>query len=241
MVEPGSDRLKPDHVLLSRVTFQAVVLDLDETLAIVDRDRSALLADACEAVGAPAFDRSDYVAAHADHRTADTRVPIFADLLETHGADGEVEPEAVAEAYRQAIGEYITTVEGAEQLLEQLSDTYRLGLLTNGSVGAQQDKLDRLNVESSFDAVVISGHLEAGKPDERAFQAILDALDVPADEAVHVGDQVESDVEGAKSSDLSAVQVLYPGGPEPDASADGYVDRSSLADGLPTVLRAIDS
>jgi len=223
------------------VTLQAVVLDLDETLAIVDRDRSALLADACEAVGAPPFDRADYVAAHADHRTADSRVPIFEDLLDAYGVDGEVDPGALADAYREAIGEHIRPVEGVEQLLESLANDYRLGLLTNGSVGAQQDKLDRLGLESHFDAVAISGHLEAGKPDERAFQAILDELDVPADEAVHVGDQVESDVEGAKSAGLSAVQVLYPGGPEPDVSADGYVDRASLATGLPTVLQALDS
>jgi putative hydrolase of the HAD superfamily len=223
------------------VTLQAVVFDLDETLAVVDRDRSALLADACEAVGAPAFDRADYVAAHADHRTADTRVPIFADLLESSGADGEVDPEALADAYREAIGEHIATVDGTEQLLDHLSDTYRLGVLTNGSVGAQQDKLDRLGLESHFDAVVISGHLEAGKPDERAFRAVLDALEVQPDAAVHVGDQVDSDVEGAKSAGLSAVQVLYPGGPEPDVRADGYVDRSTLTKGLPTVLRALDS
>lgn len=223
------------------MTLQAVVLDLDETLAIVDRDRSALLAVACEAVGAPRFDRDDYVSAHADHRTADTRVPIFEDLLEAHGVDGDVDPEGLADAYREAIGEHITLVEGVEQLLDRLADDYRLGLLTNGSVGAQQDKLDRLDLEPHFDAVVISGRLEAGKPDERAFQAILDELEVSPDEAVHVGDQVESDVEGAKSAGLSAVQVLYPGGPGPTVRADGYVDRNSLAKGLPPVLQALDS
>jgi putative hydrolase of the HAD superfamily len=222
------------------VTLQAVVLDLDETLAIVDRDRSALLADACEAVGAPTLDRTEYVAAHADHRTADSRVPIFEDLLEDYGADSEVDAEVLADAYRKAIGEQIRPIEGVEQLLVGLADDYRLGLLTNGSVGAQQDKLDRLGIEPHFDAVAISGHLEAGKPDERAFQAVLDELDVSADEAVHVGDQVESDVEGATSAGLWAVQVLYPGGPEPDVRADGYVDRGSLATGLPTVVRALD-
>ncbi|MEF8758090.1 MAG: HAD family hydrolase [Halobacteriales archaeon] len=223
------------------MTLQAVVLDLDETLAIVDRDRSALLADACQAVGAPAFDRDDYVAAHANHRTADSRVPIFEDLLEAYGAAGEVDPEALAEAYREAIGEHIRPVEGVEHLLDSLAAEYRLGLLTNGSVRAQRDKIDRLGWGSLFDAIVISGHLEAGKPDERAFRAILDALEVPADGAIHVGDQVESDVEGATSAGLWAVQVLYHGGPEPDVRADGYVDRASLATGLPTVLRALDS
>lgn len=223
------------------MTLQAVVFDLDETLAIVDRDRSALLADACEAVGVPPFDRTDYVAAHADHRTADDRVPIFEDLLETDGVDGEVDPETLAGAYRQAIGEHIGPVEGVEQLLDGLAADYRIGLLTNGPVSAQQDKIDRLGWGSRFDAIVISGHLEAGKPDGRAFQAVLEKLDVSADEAVHVGDQVGSDVEGAKSAGLSAVQVLYPGGPEPDVSADGYVDRASLATGLPTVLQALDS
>jgi putative hydrolase of the HAD superfamily len=222
------------------VTLQAVVLDLDETLAIVDRGRQTLLADACEAVGAPAFDRQAYVEAHAEHRTADTREPIFADLLSEHGVDGEVDPVELAAAYRAAIGEHLVPIEGADELIDQLAETYRLGLLTNGPVTAQRDKLDRLGWGSRFDAVVISGHLDAGKPDERAFQAVLDALDVSPDEAVHVGDQVESDVEGATSAGLSAVQVLYPDGPEPDVRADGYVDRGSLATGLPTVVRALD-
>lgn len=238
-----SDKLNPHQFQRDHVSLQAVVLDLDETLAVVNRDRSDILADACEAVGAPTFEREAYVAAHENHRTAETREPIFADLLSVHGDDGDdgaVDPAALAAAYRDAIGEHLVPVAGAERLLDRLSGTYRLGLLTNGPVRAQRDKLDRLGWGSRFDAVVISGHLEAGKPDERAFAAVLDALDVPAHDAVHVGDQVSADVVGATAAGLSAVQVLYPGGPDPDPRADGHVDRTALAGELPTVLESLD-
>ena len=223
------------------MTITAVVLDLDDTLAIVERDRPRLLADACEAVGAPAIDREAYVAVHADHRTADTREPIFEDLLSALGVNGDVDPSDLATAYRDAIGRHIAPVDGAQRMLDRLTEEYRLGLLTNGPVHAQGDKLDRLGWGPRFDAVVISGMLEAGKPDSRAFEAVLDELDVRPDEAVHVGDQVEADVRGAKAAGLSAVQVLYDGGPDPDPDADASVDRSSLADDLPKTVRSLSS
>jgi putative hydrolase of the HAD superfamily len=223
------------------VRITAVVLDLDDTLAIVERDRTRLLADACEAVGAPAIDREAYVAAHADHRTADTREPIFEDLLSAHGVNGEVDPSDLATAYRDAIGRHIVAIDGAQRVLDRLTEEYRLGLLTNGPVRAQGDKLDRLGWGPRFDAVVISGRLDAGKPDSRAFQAVLDELAVQPDETVHVGDQVGADVRGAKAAGLSAVQVIYDGGPEPHPDADAYVDRSSLADDLPQTVRSLRS
>lgn len=212
------------------MALRAVVFDLDYTLAVVRRDRATLLREATEAVGAPEISREAYGDAHQRGHAHRTRGPIFADLLEKD--DGE----ELAEAYRAAIAEVIEPIDGAEALIADLRERYEVGLLTNGPVLAQRDKLVTLGWEELFDAAVITGELEAGKPDPGAFEAILDALDVAPEEAVYIGDGVETDVAGASGIGMAVVQVLYPGGPDPDPRADVHLDRADLVSDLPELL-----
>lgn len=214
----------------------AVVFDLDYTLAVVRRDRATLLAEAAAVSDVPVeFSREEYGAAHQRAHAHETRAPIFADLL-----GEEASGEALAEAYRNAIADAIQPIDGAEALVADLREQYRVGLLTNGPVLAQRDKLTTLGWEELFDATVITGELEAGKPDPGAFEAILDALGVAPERAVYVGDGVETDVAGAAAVGMRVVQVLYPGGPEPDPRADVHVDRADLTTELPAIVRELD-
>lgn len=219
------------------MTVSAVVFDLDYTLAVPQRDRAALLTDALDAADAPQFTRREYLDAHGDNLTTETRAPIFGDLFA--GTDTDADPETAAESYREAIADALEPVDGAEALVEELREEYRVGLLTNGPIVAQRDKLETLGWTDLFDVTVITGDLPAGKPDERAFGAVLSALDVDAGRAVYVGDQVETDVDGAKDAGLRAVQVLYDGGPEPNDRADAHVRRAELGAALPDVLAAL--
>ncbi|ELZ08458.1 HAD-superfamily hydrolase, subfamily IA, variant 3 [Halovivax asiaticus JCM 14624] len=219
----------------TQTMLRAVVFDLDETLAVPDRDRATLLAEATEATGAPSLDRSEYVEVHRRHLTRETREPIFDELL----ADADVDPASVAAAYRESVTNSLSILPGVEPMLERLGERYRLGLLTNGPVRAQRTKLEALGLESPFDAVRVTGELPAGKPDERAFAAILDALDVDPGEAVYVGDDVETDIEGATETGMATVQVLLPDA-TPDPRADAHVDQPDLASTLPTILDELD-
>lgn len=216
------------------MALRAVVFDLDYTLAVVSRDRSTLLAEASDAVGVPAVSRETYGEAHQRAHAHETRGPIFSDLLD------EGDGEALAEAYRNAIADNLTPIEGAESLVTTLQDRYAVGLLTNGPVVAQRDKLRTLGWEELFDAAVITGELERGKPHPEAFEAILDALEVDPEEAIYVGDGVETDVAGATGIGMAVVQVLYPGGPGPDPRADAHVDRSDLVSDLPGLIAQFD-
>ncbi|WP_435175927.1 HAD family hydrolase [Halorussus sp. AFM4] len=218
------------------MTVSAVVFDFDYTLTVPDRPRQEVLDEATDAVGAPRMSREAYLEAHSRHLDSDTRVPIFAELLP---ADSDVDPAALADAYREKVADSLRSVEGVAGLLADLREEYALGLLTNGPADAQQSKLDRFDWVDEFDVVVITGHLEAGKPDERAFRAVLDELGVEPGEAVYVGDDPEADVEGAKKAGMRAVQVLYPDGPEPHPDADAHVDRDALATELPDVVRQL--
>ena len=215
----------------------AVGFDLDYTLAVPERDRSRLLADAVEAVGAPPISREAYVEAHRRNLTGETRAPIFEEFIDEEASD--VAAADLARTYREVVNDALVPVEGVEAMLADLRRRYRVGLLTNGPTVAQREKLATLGWEAAFDAVVITGELTAGKPDVTAFEALLDALDVDAGEAVYVGDEVEADVGGAAAAGVAVIQVTYADGPAPDPRAAAHVDRDDLGAELPRVIASL--
>ncbi|SFS48774.1 HAD family hydrolase [Halostagnicola kamekurae] len=217
---------------------EAVVFDLDETLAVPDRDRETILEDVTAATGIPSISRESYLDAHRQNLTQTTRKPIFAELLADRETDADAEELAVA--YRQTIADSLSPVAGVESLLADLRDRYSVGLLTNGPVRAQRDKLETLGWERAFDAALVTGELEAGKPDPRAFDAILSELAVDAENAVYVGDDVEADIAGATNAGMDAIQVLKPDGPAPDDRAAGHLAQDSIATELPDVLATLE-
>lgn len=221
------------------VTIRAVGFDLDYTLVVPDRDRSVLLSDAVDAVGAPPISRDAYLDAHRRNLTGETRAPIFEDLLARGGGDTAASSEELARAYREAINAALVPVRGVESMLASLRERYRVGLLTNGPTVAQQAKLVTLGWEDAFDAVVITGELTAGKPDAAAFEALLDALDADPGETAYVGDELDADVAGASASGFAVVQVVFPGGPAPDPRADAQVERDAMARELPAILESL--
>ena len=225
----------------SVVALAAVGFDLDYTLCLPARDRETLLAEAVAAADAPPVDewtsRAAYRDAHRDHLTDETRAPVFERLLDGAGVDAD--PERLAAAYRERVNDALVPVDGAAGLLDDLRGRYRLGLLTNGPRRAQRSKLETLGWSDAFDAVCVSGELPAGKPDARAFAALLDALGTTADETAYVGDEIEADVGGASAAGLRVVQVVREGGPDPDPRADAHVRVEALAATLPGVLASL--
>ncbi|WP_226039105.1 HAD family hydrolase [Natrinema sp. DC36] len=217
---------------------QAVVFDLDYTLAVPQRDRATILEDATTATGAPSLTRDAYLAAHRRNLTTETREPIFADLLADSESDAD--PAAVATAYRETIADDLEALPGVEAMLADLRGEYRVGLLTNGPVRAQRDKLETLGWEDAFDAALVTGELEAGKPDPRAFQAITNELGVDPADAVYIGDEVEADIRGATEAGMRAIQVLLEDGSEPDSRAIGHVEQREIAATLPELVATLE-
>ncbi|WP_265112343.1 HAD family hydrolase [Halosolutus halophilus] len=217
---------------------RAVVFDLDYTLAVPQRDRAAILSEATEAADAPDLSRDDYLAAHRRNLTRETREPIFEDLLADR--DSDADPGELARAYRETIASALEPLPGVEGMLDRLREAYCVGLLTNGPVRAQRDKLSTLDWEDAFDAALVTGELEAGKPDPRAFQAIAAELGVDPADAVYVGDEIEADVYGATNADMAVIQVLRPNGPESDPRAIGHVEQAEVATAVPRILDSME-
>jgi putative hydrolase of the HAD superfamily len=103
----------------------------------------------------------------------------------------------------------------------------RLAVVSNWDVSLH-DVLERTQLRALVDAVVISAELGSAKPDPAIFRAALNRLGATAADAMHVGDSVEHDVEGARAAGLQAVLVARNGVEPPDgvrvvASLDGLL------------------
>ncbi len=219
------------------MSIRGVAFDLDYTLAVTTKDRDAILRDAIAAVDGPQIHREEYLTAHRENLTKQSRTPVFRDILADR--ESQTDPEAMAAAYRQEISEALEPLAGIEPFIRELRSTYRVGLLTNGSVLAQRSKIEQLGWARLFDTTLVTGELPAGKPDTAAFEALLEELGTTADETVYIGDTPMDDIEGATESGLYAIQVLFEGGPDRDPRADAYIDRDRLIEDLPAVLESL--
>lgn len=74
--------------------------------------------------------------------------------------------------------------------------------------------LDDLGLAPLLDAVVTSSGVGVEKPHPAIFEEALEALGVEAHEALHVGDRVREDVEGALGVGMEALLLVRPDTPE---------------------------
>lgn len=81
-----------------------------------------------------------------------------------------------------------------------------LAVVSNWDVSLH-DVLDGLGWGGRFAAVVTSAELGVAKPDPRPFAVALAALGVAPAHALHVGDDLDADVGGARAAGVAAVLV----------------------------------
>lgn len=100
-----------------------------------------------------------------------------------------------------------------DSLIEALGNRYLLGIVTNGVPDLQRMKIDNCGALHLFQASVISGGIDCGKPDPGIFRHICAELGVAMDECVMVGDNPARDVAGAAASGMRSVWVSRNGRP----------------------------
>ena len=187
----------------SETPVAPVSFDLFGTLVTVDRpdDPAAAVAEALRERGVSVPD--DWAAAYAEpHLAYDDGVehPLsrhvaaaMAGRAPDRGASAFVGDAAAA--VRAAFDREVETRPAAPEAVAALAEAYPVGVMSNCSVsGLVERTLDRSAVDAdAFDAVVSSVACGRRKPDARAFGAVADALDVPVERLVHVGDDPETD------------------------------------------------
>lgn len=85
------------------------------------------------------------------------------------------------------------------QMLRHLRKNYLLSIITNGPSASQWEKINKLNLNmaknSLFDCILVSGDLGYEKPDKRIFHAACNYLNVAPQNAIMIGDKLETDIQ----------------------------------------------
>lgn len=64
-----------------------------------------------------------------------------------------------------------------------------------------------MGLAACFDWMIFSNEIGYAKPDPRIFQALISTSNVPAARIMHIGDDLVSDVQGARSMGMSAFHI----------------------------------
>lgn len=126
--------------------------------------------------------------------------------------------------------EFTAYPEAAAALAALRAAGRRLAIVSNWDCSLA-DWLEPSGLLELVDGVVTSAETGAAKPDAAIFRRALDLLGAGAADAVHVGDSVDKDVEGALAAGIAAVLVAR----GPQAPPGGQVAIRSLAE-LPSLV-----
>jgi len=221
--------------------MDAVCFDLDDTLFDYHEYARAGLRSAAGLVeretGEQVYD--DLERLYFDDDVTEGTFDVLLERRELAGVD----VGALVEAFHDSTGE-LEPYPQTEPVLEALARDVALGLLSDGRGG--HAKLERLDLDDYFDAVLISPTIDASKRDREVFDRVLDALDVDPTAAAYVGDDPRVDFR--LPNDLGMTTVRLRRGryvdlePEDDAAApDHELDAlDELLTGVPA-LRGTDS
>ena len=232
------------------MTFRAVFFDLDETLLDDDAAMREALARTCAALARrhPGVDAerlaNSYLTVSDDFWRSlggvprasgsqasnglDIRTEVWGRALAAHDRDlAHLAGEAAA-VYGEERSATYRLYPDALPAVEALRGRLFLAVITNGPGDTQREKLRRTGLAGHFDAVFFSGELGVGKPDPAIFRRALALADVPAADAVHVGDSLEADVAGARAVGLATVWVNRTGRTRPSALSPPDIEIRSL-------------
>lgn len=128
----------------------------------------------------------------------------------------------------------VTFFTHALQILEQLHNRFQLGALTNGNAD-----INRLPIKPYFDFSFCAEEFGSSKPDPTLFRAALDHTGLQPEQCIHVGDNYDHDVIGARQAGFHAIWVNFDGKPSPDNETQ--TDEVRCLSELPGAIDAIIS
>lgn len=95
------------------------------------------------------------------------------------------------------------------EILEYLKAKYQLHIITNGFEEVQFVKLENAGLSPFFDKVITSESADSKKPDKKIFDYSLRLAKAEKQSSIVIGDDPESDIQGAQNAGIDQVYVNY--------------------------------
>ncbi len=92
------------------------------------------------------------------------------------------------------------------ELLNNLkSKGYKLALISNSDCFTTDEVLDKYNLRNFFDVIIMSYKVGMLKTNPQMYEMILKKVGVNKDEALVIGDSIETDMNGAKNAGIKSI------------------------------------
>ena len=188
--------------------YAVLIFDADETLFDYRRGETYALETSLTEAGIP-FRTMNYVGLYHKINSAlwkqfeegrigreDLKSERFRQFLHELGSD-DLDPVRFGARYLKNLGDAGFMIDGARELLDELSGTVRLALLTNGFSQVQNSRIAKTGTAKYFDTIVISEEVGCRKPQREIFDLLLDRLHhTRRDDVLMIGDSLNSDIRG---------------------------------------------
>jgi len=228
---------------------KAIFFDLYNTLARFSPSREDIQTEACAAFGytvtpegigrgylkADAFMAAENSRSQVQTRTGTAQTNFFAEYqrLVLEGAGVDVPPTTASQIWqrvREIPYDMALFPDVAEVLPRLRSAGYTTGIISNMNKSGRQ-LAQEMNLDAYADFVVTSGDVGQGKPHSPIYLAALAHANAEASQAIHVGDSISADVEGAMVAGIRPVYMnRYPEVPQEETLPEGIPIVHTLAD-----------
>ena len=224
-----------------------VLIDLDDTIFDFRAQERVAMADTLTALGiAPTgktldlyheINRAEWQRLERGETTRERLLTErFEKLFHRIGADAS--PALARATYESKLASGHIFVDGAEEMLRELSREYDLYLVSNGTARVQAGRLASAGILPYFRGVFISQAVGHNKPSSAFFDAVFAEIgEEKRGESVIVGDSLTSDILGGIGAGIPTVW-FNPGGQAPDPRIPATYTVSHLSE-LAPLLKSI--
>ncbi len=157
------------------------------------------------------------------------RAERFAEPLRMGGMDDLRALEAAARldgVYLDKLGKCSALLDGAREILNALAtDGRRMGIISNGFTEVQHNKLRSSGIAEYFEHIILSDDVGVNKPSPEFFNAAAAAAGVSPEMCVAIGDNTETDINGALGAGWGAAVYLNRYGGNIPHSLHAYLGR----------------
>jgi putative hydrolase of the HAD superfamily len=217
-------------------SIKHIFFDLDDTLWDFEKNSSSVLQELFTEFDLSSKLKTDYDTFHSTYKFVNNKLwqqyyrkEIDKIFLRNHrflfafnefGYDNFDENMQVTELYlqRSPYGKHLK--DGCHETLTYLGKKYKLHLITNGFKEVQHIKLDNCGLRSYFDQIIISEEHHLTKPDEKIFRLAETLSNASRHECLMIGDNMESDIEGARNAGWKSVYYSKEKGDQDTYSID---------------------
>lgn len=128
------------------------------------------------------------------------------DLFACYDMKLDKTPKEIYDIYLKTFEDNWSIFDDVYNVIEELYNKgYKLGVISNGDLNQQTDKLKRTGIYKFFEIITTSSEYDYSKPNPKLYEAIIRRFNIDKKEMIMIGDQVEKDIIPCLSIGIDAI------------------------------------